>query len=540
MAPPFTPLDGRMTSFQTLPFPLTGGELMWVVSPGTAAQGNLYNVQTSTLATFFGGAVNPQNGDYTLLPADDFSTIVMGGNALNTLTVNAASTYGSPFRATIYNADGGRGKLISINGLSSFILWPLQTATIFNSSNAWKVTPNKQRWLNVAQVTFNVDNVNGSDSATNDGLGAQGTSGAFRTVGNALRIWQQFVDPAATTTLIQLPPNTGANPITEQLAASGAMPFGVAEVTIQGNAGSPTSCVWNCGANNTTYVSATDYLSLTFQGIGFSAGVFTGNTFVSGSQYAILDFFNCDFGPNTNGVYISVASQARCNILSGCSMSGTATAGQFLQATLGANGGIASLAINGTFNVGIFANTLFGGSVDLTNLAFTGAGAISGTRFLARWGGTIRGDSGVAWPGGLSAGSAILGGLSDAAITTFGGALVTSPTSGIGYGAGAGGIVVQSTNKATGVTLNTASGAITMNNATLNAGAIVSFVLTDSTIGATDVLILNHISGGTPGSYGLNAQCAAGSATINVRNNSAGNLSEAIVLQFVVFKAATS
>lgn len=113
-------------------------------------------------------------------------------------------------------------------------------------------------------------------------------------------------------------------------------------------------------------------------------------------------------------------------------------------------------------------------------------------------------------------------------------------TSGIGYAAGAGGTVTQITSKSTGVTLSKVSGAITMNNAALAAGTIVSFVLTNTAIAATDVLILNHISGGTPGSYTLNARAAAGSATIDVRNNTAGSLSEAIVIQFVVIKAVNA
>ena len=79
-----------------------------------------------------------------------------------------------------------------------------------------------------------------------------------------------------------------------------------------------------------------------------------------------------------------------------------------------------------------------------------------------------------------------------------------------------------------------------MNNASLGAGTIVSFTLTNSAIAATDVLVLNHISGGTVGSYSLNAQCAAGSATINVRNNTAGGLSEAIVIQFALIKGVDS
>jgi hypothetical protein len=118
--------------------------------------------------------------------------------------------------------------------------------------------------------------------------------------------------------------------------------------------------------------------------------------------------------------------------------------------------------------------------------------------------------------------------------------LSTGPTAGVGYGTGAGGTVAQASSKATTVVLNTICGQITMNNAALAAATIVSFTLTDSAIAATDVLVLNHISGGTPGSYGLNGRAAAGSATIDVRNNTAGSLSEAIVLQFVVIKGVNA
>ena len=59
-------------------------------------------------------------------------------------------------------------------------------------------------------------------------------------------------------------------------------------------------------------------------------------------------------------------------------------------------------------------------------------------------------------------------------------------------------------------------------------------------IEANDVLVLNHKSGGTAGSYALNAQCAAGSAVINVRNITSGSLSEAIVISFALIKAVTS
>ena len=125
-------------------------------------------------------------------------------------------------------------------------------------------------------------------------------------------------------------------------------------------------------------------------------------------------------------------------------------------------------------------------------------------------------------------------------LTTAGNILVTGGTGGVGYTAGAGGTVSQSGNKSGGVTLNKQTGEITMQNSLLAAATIVSFVLTNSTIGANDLLVLQHQSGGTLGAYTLNAACAAGSATIYVRNNTAGGLSEALVIRYAVVKGAVA
>jgi hypothetical protein len=108
-------------------------------------------------------------------------------------------------------------------------------------------------------------------------------------------------------------------------------------------------------------------------------------------------------------------------------------------------------------------------------------------------------------------------------------------TGAFGYISGTG-TITQATNKATAVTLNSPSGQITLNGDALAADTTVSFTLTNSSITANDVLILNHISAGTAGSYLLNAQAAAGSASINVRNITAGSLSEAIVIGFAVIQ----
>jgi hypothetical protein len=109
-----------------------------------------------------------------------------------------------------------------------------------------------------------------------------------------------------------------------------------------------------------------------------------------------------------------------------------------------------------------------------------------------------------------------------------------------GYVTGEGGTVTQATSKATAVTLSKKCGQITMHDASLAAATTVSFTLTNTTIVATDLLVLNHVSGGTAGSYLLNAQAGAGSASINVRNITAGSLGEAIVIGFAVIKAVTA
>jgi hypothetical protein len=104
-----------------------------------------------------------------------------------------------------------------------------------------------------------------------------------------------------------------------------------------------------------------------------------------------------------------------------------------------------------------------------------------------------------------------------------------------------GGTVTQDTSKSTAVELNANSGQITMNGAALAGAAEVSFTLTNSQIAATDVVVVNHGSVTTTGAYlvGVSA-VASGSCSITVANLTGGALSEAIVLNFVVIKGASS
>jgi hypothetical protein len=106
-------------------------------------------------------------------------------------------------------------------------------------------------------------------------------------------------------------------------------------------------------------------------------------------------------------------------------------------------------------------------------------------------------------------------------------------------GVSTGGTATQETSKATAVTLNAPSGRITMHNAELAAGAEVAFTLNNTSIAATDVIVVNVAATGTVGSYlvGIGA-VANGSCSIVLSNCSAGALSQAVALNFVVIKGA--
>ena len=119
-------------------------------------------------------------------------------------------------------------------------------------------------------------------------------------------------------------------------------------------------------------------------------------------------------------------------------------------------------------------------------------------------------------------------------------ALVTT-TTGLGFYTGAGGLVTQASTKATAFTLNTMCGQITTAADGLAHSTTVSATWTNSKIAATDVVIINHKSGGTIGAYVFNVSCGAGTATLYITNNqTSGTLSDAIVLSFVVIKGVTA
>jgi len=110
----------------------------------------------------------------------------------------------------------------------------------------------------------------------------------------------------------------------------------------------------------------------------------------------------------------------------------------------------------------------------------------------------------------------------------------------IGYAAAAQGTVTQATNKTTGVTLNKSAGRITMNGALLAANTAASFTLTNSLISTADSIIVNVSGGGTAAAYTTYiSSMTAGSAVITLRNMTAGDLSEAVIINFAIIHGAS-
>jgi hypothetical protein len=109
----------------------------------------------------------------------------------------------------------------------------------------------------------------------------------------------------------------------------------------------------------------------------------------------------------------------------------------------------------------------------------------------------------------------------------------------IGYSALAQTAVTQLSSKSTGVTANTSAGQITMNAASLAAATNVTFTLTNSLLSGKDVIIVNVASANaTAGAYNAwVSSMLAGSATITLRNITAGPLLEAVVINFAIIHA---
>jgi hypothetical protein len=273
----------------------------------------------------------------------------------------------------------------------------------------------------------------------------------------------------------------------------------------------------NAWVSGTTYRDGGSYRS---DGEGNAGNVFSG-CYIEGSQgFAQIDapalVSGGEMRPNVKGVACLYGDSGGTGLLGYVGSSG----GFF---------GFGNLTVLG-------ANHIFGadsGPVSDLQLLFYNTNFATSFSFYQS---NVLNSSLLAFNGGLyldgTAGVHLRYGAADQFATT---------ATGSGYMPGVGGTVTQATSKSTAVTLNKICGQITLNAASLAAGASASFTLNNSMIQATDEVGLWIVSGASPDAYNLTVTAVAGgSCRIQVRNFSAGALAEGLVIGFTVRKAQNS
>jgi hypothetical protein len=123
----------------------------------------------------------------------------------------------------------------------------------------------------------------------------------------------------------------------------------------------------------------------------------------------------------------------------------------------------------------------------------TGTTQASDVRFLAQRADTAI-DADLEAVHGIDSADIIAAGVLADSGTSAAGLKSTSPSAGVGYATGAGGAIAQASSRTTGVTVNAVTGAITLVSAAGSATP-ATFVVTNSAVAATDVVVLSQKSG---------------------------------------------
>ncbi len=307
-------------------------------------------------------------------------------------------------------------------------------------------------------------------------------------------------------------------------------------------------------AGSFTTLSASGVATIQRSNLGFgSLQIGTGSTATDASEKTAAIFCSSDAaspGASPSGLLISYTGSAsatdrRTNI-------NTFTYGSGNAGVLGLHNGAVvidnagTVTIPGTLAVGEAISTLKI-TVPITDNSIFGINAYANNTVSSAIAGTINFKANETWTTTAN-GSYIqfrtvangTTGLAELMRITGSGVEVTGGT--LGYGTGAGGTVTQATSKSTAVTLNKPCGQITMVNSALGAGTSVYFAVYNSFYATTDLAVINVVGGiVSPDTYDVSVTpVSTGIFYVNLKNISAGPLSDSVVVGFAIIKGATS
>ncbi len=417
-------------------------------------------------------------------------TVRVGFNVTNvsqTLTLPATVTQGISSIAGIIPGTPGVSNTITFGQIGNYAF---EFVTIDSGTTIWVFDDSRPADLFTSNVT--IGNARVSTSTTTGALVVTGGVG----IGGNLNVGGNIRNYSTTGN------------VSFQALDTGLVQINIP--TVAANSGGGVNIVGSTGAAYVNLVNAGGMLHI------------TGNDGVSART--IIDTFSADAAAGYSGL---ILRRGR-----GTAASPTAAQANDIIARVGAtaygNVGFITVSGNSASSIDFVAaeNQTTANAGMRMEFYTTAAGGT--TRVLSQ---TLT-NSLATFPGNVTAANVTVSGSGGVALTDGGT---------VGYGVGGGGTVSQSGNKSGGVTLNKPAGEITMQNTNLAADTTVNFTLTNSTIGARDLLILNVVGGvATNAAYNLDANCTTGSAVISVRNITAGTLGEAIVIRYAVIKGSVS
>lgn len=203
--------------------------------------------------------------------------------------------------------------------------------------------------------------------------------------------------------------------------------------------------------------------------------------------------------------------------------------------------GVAAISALGAKGSSVWSNATSGGVLHNAYFASGYSPVYTGAGYATHLGFNMSGAGGLSIfvaPSGAAGGAVTF---VDALSVNSSGQVTINSGLPFGYGVGSGGTASQTTSKSEAVVLNKPNGQITMAATMINAGALVAFQCNNSLTSVNDLCNVNIVGGSAYyEAYNCWARCGASGIVVYVRNISAANLGENLVISFELSKGSAS